>query len=75
MKPYKALSGDSGVSAYEVGRDSITLEFKDTRTYVYDYRVPGMKEVEVMKQLAPKGRGLATFVNKHVRNRYAARLR
>jgi hypothetical protein len=37
--------------------------------------MPGKFEVEAMKRLATKGRGLATFINKNVRKRYAARLR
>lgn len=75
MTRYKASSGDSGVTAYAVSPDSITIEFKDGRVYLYDYRIPGAKEVEIMKLLAAKGRGLTTFINKHVRNRYATRLR
>jgi hypothetical protein len=75
MTRYKNLSGASGVTSYSVTCDSIIIEFKDRRVYLYDYRIPGAREVEAMKQLASKGRGLATYVNKFVRKRYTARLR
>jgi hypothetical protein len=75
MTRYKALNGNSGLTAYAVSPDSIIVEFKDRRVYLYNYCIPGAKEVEAMKLLAAKGRGLTTFINKRVRNRYAARLR
>jgi len=75
MTCYRAVSGDSGVTSYAVTPDSIIVEFKDARVYVYNYHIPGVKEVETMRRLAGKGRGLATFINKFVRKRYATKLR
>jgi hypothetical protein len=75
MTRYKNLSGDSGVTAYAVTRNSIIVEFRDGPVYLYNHCIPGMRKVEAMKQLAAKGRGLATYINKFVRKRYTARLR
>ena len=74
MQRYKNLSGDSGVVAYETGRDYIDIRFKDGGTYRYDYQTPGQQDVETMKQLAQDGADLATYINKYVRERFAAKL-
>ena len=52
MIPYKALSGDSGVTSYGTDRDFIVVEFRDGSEYLYDYHTPGVREVESMKELA-----------------------
>jgi hypothetical protein len=75
MTRYKNLSRNSGVTAYAVTSDSIIVEFRDSPVYVYNHSIPGMRKVEAMKQLARKGRGLATYINKFVRKRYTAKLR
>src|SRR3546814_14010710 len=50
MRPYRNLSGNSGVVAYEVGADFIKLRFTRGDTYRYDYRRPGHRDVERMKR-------------------------
>jgi hypothetical protein len=75
MKRYKNLSGDSGVVAYETGSDSIKVEFADDGLYLYTYERIGAANIEQMKVLAASGKGLATFINRHVREKYAAKLR
>jgi hypothetical protein len=74
MRPYRNLSGHSGVTAYEIGRDSITLCFVDGATYRYTVRSAGAAHIAAMKTLAAAGRGLSTFVSQHVRDRYERRL-
>lgn len=74
MERYKNLSGNSGVSAYEIAGKSIRIRFKDGGTYLYTYRRPGAEAVEEMKKLAAKGAGLATFINRHVRKTYERKL-
>jgi hypothetical protein len=71
MTPYRNLSGSSGIVAFEIRDRSIVVEFKHGGRYVYDYDIPGMKEVEEMKRLASEGRGLATYINQNVRQRFA----
>jgi hypothetical protein len=74
MERYLDLSSDSGVTAYEIRAGAIVLRFKDGGTYLYDESAPGRLHVEAMQQRARAGRGLATYVNQHVRDHYAARL-
>ena len=74
METYKNLSGVSNVTAYEIGTDSITVQFKDGGLYRYDARSAGHDNIEKMKALAVEGRGLNTFINQHVRKDYAAKL-
>jgi hypothetical protein len=74
MRPYRNLSGDSGVVAYEIGRDFIDIEFRDGKRYRYNYTTPGRQHVEAMKQLAQRGENLATYINQNVRERFASRL-
>jgi hypothetical protein len=74
MRPYRNLSGTSGVVAFEFGDHHIDIQFRDGYCYRYDYAKPGRKEVETMKSLARTGKGLATFINQNVRERFAKRL-
>jgi hypothetical protein len=71
MQRYANLSGDSGVVAYEAGDGSITVEFRDGARYLYDTRSAGPKHIAAMQRLARAGRGLATYINRHVRQQYA----
>lgn len=75
MDRYKNLSGDSGVQAYEIGHDSITVEFNDGAVYLYTNGSAGAQNIEEMKRLAIAGRGLNGFINKYVRKNYARKLR
>lgn len=71
MERYKNRGGDSGVSAYEIGADYITVKFSGTfRIYTYSYRKAGSVHVEKMKMLAQSGRGLNSYINKYVKNLY-----
>ena len=85
--PYRSTSAsrgsshDAGVVSYEVfqdgaGRDvAVALEFRDAEfRYLYDVRVPGAQPVAEMIRLAKVGKGLSTYVNQHVREKYSARV-
>ena len=52
---YKDLNRDSGVQAYDIGTDSISVQFKDRHTYLYTYRSAGKYHIERMKVLAIGG--------------------
>jgi hypothetical protein len=73
MKRYKNLSGHSGILAYAIGANFIKIKFNDNETYLYDYGKPGKLHVEEMKKLALKGTGLATYINRFVRNNYSGK--
>ncbi|WP_035987695.1 hypothetical protein [Paraburkholderia caribensis] len=71
MKRYRDLSGHSGVVAYEVSDDAVTVKFRDGDVYRYDYATTGRREVEEMKRLAVAGQGLSTYISRVVKDRYA----
>ncbi len=75
MERYKNLGGDSGVVAYELGDDSITVEFSDGSQYLYTHQSAGSHNIDQMKELAVAGRGLNSFINKYVRKKYASKLK
>lgn len=74
MIRYRNLSGDSGVSAYEFGPDSITVQFSDGDAYLYDAWSAGASNIAQMKALAERGCGLNSFINVNVRKKYRRRL-
>lgn len=71
MEAYQNKSQTSGVTAYEIGNDFIKIQFKGQNgVYLYNYDVPGAKDVEEMKKRAINGKGLNTFINQHVGSYY-----
>lgn len=75
MIRYRNLSGTSSVYAYDVGINSIIVQFSDGSCYEYDQLSPGFNHIEQMKQLAQRGQGLGSYINRHVRKNYARKLR
>ena len=74
MQPYKDRSGTSGVVAYEIGAGSVTVQFSDGGKYLYDGSAPGAAHVAKMQRLAVTGDGLNTYINRYVREHYAAKI-
>ncbi|HUX82694.1 MAG TPA: hypothetical protein VMV35_07635 [Halothiobacillus sp.] len=75
MEKYANLSGESHVDYFELGSDRITVQFNDGHAYLYTNDSADLRNIEQMKSLAIAGRGLNTFINDHVRKRYASKLR
>ncbi len=75
MTPYKNNGGDSGIVAYGMESDSITVEFKAGRHrfYLYTNQSAGSSNIEQMKALATEGEGLNSFIKRHANTRYARR--
>ena len=71
---YRNLNGDSGVEAFSVEPQAITVRFRGGATYLYTYAATGREEVGTMKDLALRGRGLGTFISTHVGKRYARKI-
>ena len=71
MERYLNVSGDSGVTRYDMGPDFIRVQFQDATIYVYDHACPGKHHVDRMKELAASGRGLGTYISRCVRKAYA----
>ena len=74
MHRYRNQSGESGVTAYEIDDDAITIQFAGGDRYLYTGRSAGAENIAKMQELAREGRGLSTFVSQHIRQRYARKL-
>lgn len=62
MTPYSSTSGKkSGVTAYEINVDSITVEFSGRR-YTYPVSLNGKSTIDHMKSLALASNGLSSFI-------------
>lgn len=75
MEKYKNRGGDSGIVAYEIKGDSITVQFSDGSVYLYTYTSAGRSNIERMKNLAIAGEGLNSFINTMVKYKYASKIR
>jgi len=75
MERYKNLGGNSDIYGYEIGQDSISVQFNDGSVYLYTSQSAGNINISNLQQLAIAGRGLNSFINTHVRKRYARKLR
>lgn len=75
MERYKNLGGGSGVSAYEIGADSITVQFSSSAVYRYTNKSAGSRNIEKMKSLALAGKGLNSYIKRYVNKRYESKLR
>ena len=75
MERYANLSRNSGVIAFEIAADSITVKFIDGNEYLYTYDSAGADNVDHMKHLALRGEGLSGFISATVRDRYAKKFR
>ena len=75
IEPYKNLGGASDVVAYEIGNDSVKVQFRDGWIYTYNDESAGHDNIEHMKTLASAGSGLNSFISRVVKGQYAAKLR
>lgn len=70
MKKYGNVAGNSGISKFEMGDEWIRVRFSKDIIYTYSYKIAGPDHVEKMKELAGKGSGLATYINRFVKDLY-----
>lgn len=75
MERYRNLGRNSGIRAFEIGEHSIIIQFSDGGTYLYNYSSTGSSNIEKMKNLAVRGRGLNSFISTTIRKKYASKLR
>lgn len=73
MENYKNLSHDSNIVKFQIGEDSIEIEFTDKSRYLYTYKSTGRSLVEQMKKLALRGHGLNSFINQFVGKNFASK--
>lgn len=70
MQPYANHHGDSPITRFELRLDAVVVEFNHDRSYVYSHRRAGALHVARMKLLAVAGRGLGTYISRHVHDLY-----
>jgi len=75
MKKYKNLSGKSNVAVFEIAKDSVRVGYTDNSVYIYSNQSAGMANVTKMKTLAEAGKGLGTFIEATVKEKYARKVR
>jgi hypothetical protein len=75
METYRNLGGRSGVVAFDLGTDSITIEYANGGVYLYTNSSAGAANIEQMKKLARQGSGLNTFINQQIREKYQAKIK
>ena len=74
MEPYGNQNNGSDILAFEIGDDSIALQFKDSSIYLYTVQSIGPKNIAAMKYLATNGKGLDRFIHQIGKYKYAKRL-
>jgi hypothetical protein len=75
VQRYANRNGNSGVVAYEIAADSITVKFAEGWLYEYTNESAGADNVDHMKRLAASGQGLSAFISTAVRDKYARKFR
>lgn len=70
MIRYKNLGRDSGVRYYEIGDSFIRVKFDGFNAYTYSFKKAGVSHVKNMQALALNGRGLNSYINRHVKYLY-----
>jgi hypothetical protein len=75
FRRYGNLGGKSTIAKYEIEKDAINIKFKDSSAYRYTNQSAGPENISKMKVLAQAGKGLDTFINAHVNDRYERKIR
>ncbi|HAM35843.1 MAG TPA: hypothetical protein DEB40_08635 [Elusimicrobia bacterium] len=75
FKRYKNLSGDSKVAWYEIAKDAMTIRFTDCSVYRYTNQSADPGNISKMKSLAIAGKGLGTFIDANVKDRFLRKIR
>ncbi len=75
FKKYKNAGGASTVVRYEIAKDGVTVQFKDSSVYRYTNQSAGPAHISKMKTLAEAGKGLGTYITANVKDAYLRRVR
>lgn len=75
FRRYKNLSGDSKVARFSVVKDGVTVQFKDASVYRYTNQSADPANIRKMKQLAVAGKGLGTFIESSLKDRFLRKVR
>lgn len=72
---YKNVGGKSTVERYHLAKDAVTIEFADCSKYIYSNQSTAPETVAKMKELALAGKGLGTFVEKNLKEKFERKIR
>lgn len=75
FKRYTNLGGKSTIAKYELEKDAINIKFTDFSSYRYTNQSAGPENISKMKSLALAGKGLGTFIDANVKDRYLRKIR
>lgn len=75
FKRYKNLGGKSKVFAYEILKDAVTIRFADCSVYRYSNQSADPGNIKQMKTLAIAGKGLGTFIDANLKDRWLRKIR
>jgi len=75
FRRYKNLGGKSTVARYELAKDAVTIEFKDHSVYRYTNQSADPANIGEMKKLAEAGKGLGTFIEAKLKDRFLRKIR
>ena len=75
FRRYKNLSGASKVARYEFAKDGVTIRFTDDTVYRYTNQSADPANIGKMKVLALAGKGLGTFIEAHLKDRFLRKVR
>jgi hypothetical protein len=75
MLKYKNLSKDSKVAKYHIEKDSLTIRFANHSVYLYSNQSADPVNISKMKTLALAGKGLGTFIDANVKDRFARKIK
>ena len=75
FKRYKNLSGHSKIARYEIMKDAVTIRFADHSVYIYTNQSADPGNISKMKVLALAGKGLGTFIDANVKDRFLRKIR
>lgn len=66
MTPYKSKSNNrSGVIAYDIKENGISIQFQDGTKYLYTISSAGKPAIEVMINCALNNKGLSTYISQN----------
>jgi hypothetical protein len=75
MLRYKNVSGDSKVAQYHLEKDSVRVRFANHSVYLYTNQSADPANISKMKTLADAGKGLGTFIDANVKDRFARKIK
>ena len=75
FRRYKNLSGKSTVKRYEIEKDAMNIIFTNGTAYRYTNQSADPANISKMKTLAESGKGLGTFIDANLKDRFLRKIR